>query len=255
MTDYNTSNLNINVLENRNNLGIKSSKDIENKILELLTEKSEIRIIFAAAPSQNETLQYLIKSKNIEWNRITAFHMDEYIGLPKNASQLFSNFLSKNLFDNVPFKKVHLIDGTNTVDECERYGKLIAESAIDIVCLGIGENGHIAFNDPPVANFNDTNIVKEVKLDQVCRQQQVNDGCFNTINDVPTSAYTLTIPTLMSGTHLFCMVPGETKKEAVYQTLNYPDISTDWPSTILRTHKDCKFYFDIDSFGNNILQK
>jgi glucosamine-6-phosphate deaminase len=249
------NNLDINVSKNRKDLGIKSSEDIEKKIQELLTEKSEIRIIFAAAPSQNETLEYLVKSKNIEWNRITAFHMDEYIGLPENASQLFSNFLSRNLFNNVPFKKIHLIDGTNTIDECERYGKLIAESAIDIVCLGIGENGHIAFNDPPVADFNDSEIVKEVKLDQVCRQQQVNDGCFNTINEVPTSAYTLTIPALMSGNHLFCIVPGETKKEAVYQTLNYPDISTNWPSTILRTHKDCKFYFDIDSFGDNILLK
>ena len=115
--------------------------------------------------------------------------------------------------------------------------------------MGIGENGHIAFNDPPVADFNDAELVKEVVLDDVCRQQQVNDGCFTTLNQVPKSAYTLTIPALTSGQYLFCVVPGVTKKEAVYQTLNYPEISTKWPSTILRTHNNCLLYFDNDSYN------
>lgn len=237
------------VFETRSEMGKKASADIKNKINELLASKSEIRMIFAAAPSQNEVLEQLIKSDDIEWNRIVAFHMDEYIGLPKGAPQLFSNFLNENLFNVVPFKEVHLIDGSNTKDECSRYAKLIEEKPIDIVCLGIGENGHIAFNDPPVADFNDTETVKEVILDEVCRQQQVNDGCFETLNHVPKSAYTLTIPALFGGQHLFCVVPGSTKKEAVYQTLNYPEISTVWPSTILRNHTSCNFYFDKDSFG------
>ena len=243
----NKFNLNAFVYDNRNLLGKAAATDIIAKINELLKEKQELRIVFAAAPSQNETLEYLVKSKDIDWSKIVAFHMDEYIGLSQDANQLFSRFLSDKLFGLVPFKKINLINGNNTADECHRYGKLISEAPIDIVCMGIGENGHIAFNDPPVANFNDVEIIKKVKLDQVCRQQQVNDGCFNTINDVPNYAYTLTIPTLMSGHHLFCMVPGKTKHEAVKQTLNNPEITTAWPSTILRNHVSCNFYFDYDS--------
>lgn len=249
MNTLKTNTIKKHVFETRAEMGKKAATDIKNKIKELLESKSEIRMIFAAAPSQNDVLEHLIKSEDIEWNRIIAFHMDEYIGLPKDAPQLFSNFLKDHLFSLVPFKKVHLIDGSNTKDECKRYTELISEQPIDIVCLGIGENGHIAFNDPPVADFNDAELVKEVVLDDVCRQQQVNDGCFTTLNQVPKSAYTLTIPALTSGQYLFCVVPGVTKKEAVYQTLNYPEISTKWPSTILRTHNNCLFYFDNDSYN------
>ncbi len=237
------------VFENRLEMGVKAATDIESKIKELLESQSEIRMIFAAAPSQNEMLMNLVKSSDIEWHRIIAFHMDEYIGLPKGTKQLFSNFLNEKLFNHVPFKEVHLIDSLNTENECARYAKLINEKPIDIVCLGIGENGHIAFNDPPVADFNDTELVKQVVLDEVCRQQQVNDGCFEFLNLVPKAAYTLTIPALMSGKYIFCVVPGKTKRQAVYQTLNYPEISTKWPSTILRDHKNCRFYFDIESYN------
>lgn len=243
----NKFNLNAFVYENRNSMGKAAALDITAKINEFLKVKEELRIVFAAAPSQNETLEYLIKSKNIDWTRIIAFHMDEYIGLPQDAVQLFSRFLTNKLFDLVPFKEINIINGNNTDDECKRYGELIGQAPIDIVCMGIGENGHIAFNDPPVADFNDPEIIKSVKLDEVCRQQQVNDGCFKTIDDVPEYAYTLTIPTLMSGKNLFCVVPGETKNEAVKQTLNNPEITTAWPSTILRNHSSCNFYFDNDS--------
>lgn len=249
MTAVSNQSIKKHVFETRNEMGVKAATDIKNQIKKILTTKSEIRMIFAAAPSQNEVLLELIKSEDIEWNRIIAFHMDEYIGLPKGAPQLFSSFLKSNLFDLVPFKEVHLIDGSNSSDECKRYSDLINQKEIDIVCLGIGENGHIAFNDPPVAEFNDSETVKEVVLDKVCRQQQVNDGCFTSLDLVPTTALTLTIPTLIGGTHLFCVVPGPTKKEAVYQTLNHPEISTKWPSTILRNHGSCTFYFDTDSFG------
>ncbi|MFT5266010.1 MAG: glucosamine-6-phosphate deaminase [Ulvibacter sp.] len=240
----------INVFESREQLGQKAAKDIEKKIIELLAQKQEIRIIFAAAPSQNELLQQLVAAKGIEWNRIIAFHMDEYIGLPAAAPQLFANFLSEKLFNILPFKKIHLINGNNAQKECERYEKLIQAAPIDIICLGIGENGHIAFNDPPVADFNDPQTIKKVELDQTCRQQQVNDGCFKSIDAVPKLAYTLTIPTLMNGHALFCVVPGKTKKTAVHQTLHFREISTQWPSTILRNHPNCKFYFDTDSYEN-----
>ena len=208
-----------------------------------------IRMVFAAAPSQNEFLQALVAAEGMDWSRVTAFHMDEYIGLTSASPQRFSQFLQERLFERVRPGKVHLIDCSSTVDEeCARYGKLLSEAPIDIICLGIGENGHIAFNDPPVADFNDEFIIKAVELDAACRQQQVNDGCFPDVPSVPTHALTLTISALMSGKHLFCIVPGPTKREAVSRTLHDP-ITTACPATILRTHPDCTMYVDHDSYG------
>lgn len=242
--------LKVKVFENRKELGSAAGAEAAAKIKELLAVKPSIRMIFAAAPSQNEFLDTLKADNEIDWSRITAFHMDEYIGLPKDAPQKFSRFLSERLFDIVKPGTVHLIDSSSSIEaECRRYGDLIQEAPIDIVCLGIGENGHIAFNDPPVADFNDAAAIKAVELDDACRQQQVNDGCFPAFDDVPTHALTLTIPTLTSGSHLFCMVPGPTKRNAVQRTLN-GDISTECPSTILRKHADCTLYVDRESYGS-----
>jgi glucosamine-6-phosphate deaminase len=241
--------LKVNVYANRRDLGTAAGKAAAARIKDLLGKKDRIRMIFAAAPSQNEFLETLAADKEIDWSRITAFHMDEYIGLPNDAPQKFSRFLSEKLFDIVKPGTVHLIDSSNTIEaECKRYGDLIREAPIDIVCLGIGENGHIAFNDPPVADFNDPLVIKPVELDDACRQQQVNDGCFAKFDDVPAHALTLTIPTLMSGSYLYCMVPGPTKRKAVQRTLN-GSISTECPSTILRTHPNCTLYVDRDSYG------
>ncbi|NOU84634.1 glucosamine-6-phosphate deaminase [Paenibacillus sp. LMG 31460] len=242
--------LKVNVYNDRRALGASAGAEVAAKIKQLLSEKHGIRIIFAAAPSQNEVLKYLSEDESIDWSRITAFHMDEYNGLPLHAEQKFSRFLSERLFDQVNPGKVHLIDSSNeSEDECRRYGELLLQAPIDIVCLGIGENGHIAFNDPPVADFNDQQVIKVVELDDACRQQQVNDGCFPSFEDVPTHALTLTIPALLSGSHLFCVVPGPTKRKAVERTLN-GSISTECPSTILRKHPDCTLYVDRDSYGN-----
>jgi glucosamine-6-phosphate deaminase len=241
--------LKVNVYEDRKALGAAAGAEAAARIKELLAVKPRIRMIFAAAPSQNEFLETLSADPEIDWSRVTAFHMDEYIGLPNDAPQKFSRFLCERLFDKVKPGIVHLIDSSNTIEEeCRRYGELIKEEPIDIVCLGIGENGHIAFNDPPVADFNDPHVIKAVELDEACRRQQVNDGCFPAFEDVPTHALTLTIPTLMSGAHLFCMVPGPTKRSAVSRTLNGP-ISTECPSTILRRHADCTLYVDRESYG------
>jgi len=206
-------------------------------------------MIFAAAPSQNELLDYLVNSDKIEWQRIEAFHMDEYIGLDSNDSRSFSTYLNEHLFNTLDFEQVHLINGKALVDmEVKRYSELIEQAPIDIVCLGIGENGHIAFNDPPVADFNDLEILKLVELDEACRTQQVNEECFDTLDDVPREAFTLTIPVLMRADFLFCVVPGTSKSEAVYNTLNGP-ISTKCPASILQRHSNCKFYFDEDAYS------
>ena len=242
-------NMDVSVFPTREIMGRTAGKDVEKQIIQLLNEKETIRMIFAAAPSQNELLAYLAGSDKIEWNRITAFHMDEYLGLDRNDSRSFSTYLNEHLFENVNFKEVYLINGKASVkEEVERYSALVSEAPIDIVCLGIGENGHIAFNDPPVADFDDKQILKLVELDESCRIQQVNEECFDTLSDVPTKAFTLTIPVLMNAGFLFCVVPGDKKSEAVYNTLNGP-VSTKCPASILQNHSNCKFYFDEDSYS------
>ncbi|MHA6484898.1 glucosamine-6-phosphate deaminase [Paenibacillus sp. strain BS8-2] len=241
-------NLQVNVYANRKAMGERAAEDVANRMKELLQQKDHIRMVFAAAPSQNEFLQALVQTSGLDWSRVTAFHMDEYIGLPHGAEQKFSHFLNQRLFQLVNPGHVHLIDGSNEIEaECERYTRLLTEAPIDIVCLGIGENGHIAFNDPPVADFEDPKKMKSVELDEACRTQQVNDGCFPDIASVPLYALTLTIPAMMSGSYLYCMVPGPTKRNAVSQTLR-GEISTACPASILRTHHNCTLYLDTDSY-------
>ena len=247
MKTMKVDNLDVKIFPTRSEMGLAAAKDIHDKIVELLSEKEEINMIFAAAPSQNDVLEALVNS-DIEWNRINAYHMDEYIGLSKDAPQGFGNFLVEHIFGKVPFKSVNLIDCTATDPdaECERYGALLAANPTDIVVMGIGENGHIAFNDPPVADFNDTKIAKPVKLDEICRNQQVNDGCFASIDLVPTHAITLTCPTLMKAPYAFCIVPAKTKANAVKRTLE-GEISTECPATALRNHPEAILYLDGDS--------
>ena len=240
--------LKVMVFETREEMGNKAGSDAAQCIKKLLSEKEEVNIIFAAAPSQNETLAVLTKEEGIDWKRVNAFHMDEYIGLAPDASQAFGNFLKNAIFSKLPFKSVNYIyaEGETPEETCARYTKLIKENPIDIVCLGIGENGHIAFNDPWVADFNDKEVIKKVELDEVCRQQQVNDGCFAKLDDVPKSALTLTVPTLFNANYLFCTVPAATKADAVYKTVNN-DINEDLPATIMRTHDNAIMYCDKDS--------
>jgi glucosamine-6-phosphate deaminase len=242
--------LKVKIAENRAVMGKYAAEEVANRIKVLLNGKEEIRMVFAAAPSQNEFLSEFVKM-NLEWDRIVAFHMDEYLGLNDDAEQLFSRYLTNNIFSKVNFKKVNLLK-SNAKDpkkECNRYSSLLSEKPIDIVCMGIGENGHIAFNDPPVADFNDEEKVKIVELDAECRQQQVNDGCFSTFDQVPKTAITLTVPMLLSASHLSIVVPGERKANAVYKTL-YSEISTSCPSTILRKHSNAILYLDTDSAKN-----
>ncbi|MBR5157781.1 MAG: glucosamine-6-phosphate deaminase [Clostridia bacterium] len=229
-------------------MGAAAGGDAAAKIKELIAKKGEVNMIFAAAPSQNETLATLVAAEGIDWSKVNAFHMDEYIGLSPDAPQGFGNFLKDRIFSKLPFKSVNYIYAENETAEetCARYTKLIKENPIDIVCLGIGENGHIAFNDPWVADFNDSEVIKKVELDEVCRQQQVNDGCFAKLDDVPKFALTLTVPTLYNADYLFCTVPAPTKAEAVYKTVNN-EINEDLPATIMRNHDNAVMYCDSDS--------
>lgn len=245
--EFKVDELLVRVYNTRDEMGKAAAYDVSSKIRELLIVKDIINIVFAAAPSQNEFLAYLSK-EDLEWNRINAFHMDEYIGLPLDAPQLFANFLRERLFSKKPFKNVFYINGNvkNPEEECQRLTKLLEENPLDITCMGIGENGHIAFNDPHVADFNDPKKVKIVDLDERCRQQQVNDGCFGNLDEVPRYAITMTIPTLVSSQYIFCIVPAKQKAEAVRNTLLGP-ISEICPASILRRCKNAILYLDLDS--------
>ena len=243
------NNLSVETYETRSAMGVEAAFRVQEKVIELLQQQPFVNIIFAAAPSQNEFLQAL-RLAPVDWSRVRAFHMDEYIGLAKEAVQGFGNFLRDKLFERtpIPFLSVSYIDGSAAAPqkECARYTALLRQYPPDIVCMGIGENGHIAFNDPPVADFADPYAVKQVQLETACRQQQVNDACFTALDLVPTHAITLTIPALLSARFIYCMVPGPLKAEAVYNTLNQ-EIAETYPATILRTHPDAVLFLDAAS--------
>lgn len=247
-TKFKIDKLRVKIFPDRRMMGKQAAFDVGNKIKTLLNRQEYIRIIFAAAPSQNELLEFLSIEEGIDWARVTAFQMDDYLGLDKGAQQLFSNYLNEKIFSKVKFGKVHYIysNSVNPGAECARYAYLLKQAPIDIVCMGIGENGHIAFNDPDVADFADSELVKIVKLDSVSRQQQVNDGCFSSIDLVPTRAITLTIPMLMSVRFLFVVVPGPTKSNAVFEVVK-GEINEDCPASILRKHPHSTLYLDKES--------
>lgn len=226
-------------------MGAAAALAIKKDIVRLLDEKDEISVMFAAAPSQNTTLNALISLQGIEWNRINAFHMDEYVGIKKEREQSFRNYLITHIFSKVPFKSVNLIEGDadDIQAAIDDYERKIRKNGLDLIVMGIGENGHIAFNDPPEARFIEDHYVKEVKLAQASRMQQVNDKCFATIDQVPESAITVTIPAFMSASALHCVVPGPTKTNAVRKTLEEP-ISELCPASILRTHDNAHLYID-----------
>ena len=246
--DFTTGKLRVRVFETRQKMGECAGAEAAACMKKLLSEKEEINVIFAAAPSQNETLATLCADKDIDWSRINAFHMDEYIGLEETHPASFRNFLRRSIFDRFPFKTVNLINGNaESIDEeIARYTKLMNDHPADICILGVGENGHIAFNDPWVADFDDPAVIKAVTLDERCRIQQVNDGCFQQLSDVPTKALTVTIPGLCRAKYMYCSVPAATKAEAIGNMLS-GEVTVDCPASILTRHENAFLYTDRDA--------
>ena len=246
---FSQDNLTVACFPSREEMGRQAAADVAARIHCLLRQQDQVNLIFAAAPSQNEFLAALAADDSIDWTRLNAFHMDEYIGLPADAPQRFGRFLHDRLFAKVPFHQVFYLnppEANDPAEECRRYTDLLKQYPTDIVCLGIGENGHIAFNDPHVARFDDPQRVKIVDLDPQCRLQQVHDGCFSSLNEVPTHAMTLTIPALTAAKSLYCIVPSWTKAPAIKRTLQGP-ISPECPASILRRHPSARLYLDADS--------
>ena len=233
------------VFDTREAMGACAGREVAERLKALLQEKNEVNVMFAAAPSQNETLQTLMADADIEWERVNAFHMDEYVGLDEDHPAGFRNFLKNAVFSKKNFKSVNLINGNaeDAEQEAERYSGLLESHPLDICVLGVGENGHIAFNDPPVADFADKKLVKVVELEERCRLQQVHDGCFQELDEVPTHALTVTIPGLCAAKWMFCSVPAATKAEAVDRMIHGP-VGTQCPATILRQQPHAVLYTD-----------
>jgi glucosamine-6-phosphate deaminase len=225
-------------------MGKAAAVSVAKKLSERITEKGFANLILATGASQFSFLENLQKEK-IEWKKITVFHLDEYKDMPVTHPASFRKYLKERILDKVKPRKVYYLEGdADDIDEVlSNYGELLKKHAVDVACIGIGENGHIAFNDPPTADFNDPELVKVVELDEACRKQQLGEGWFPALDDVPTHALSLTITAIMNCKHISCVVPGERKSEAVYNTLN-ADISTACPATILRTHPNTILYLD-----------
>lgn len=244
---FQVDSLQVYVFESRTDMGTAAYECYKRNIMQLSANEI-IRAIFAAAHSQSDFYEALINDSEINFNRIDAFHMDEYMGLGKDAPQNFGNFLKRAIFSKKPFHQVNYVqsDAIDINAECMRYEKLLREAPLDIVSLGIGENGHLAFNDPHEAKFDDKQWVRQTSLDNVSRQQQVNDGEFTHIDQVPKQALTLTIPALMSCKYVVGIVPTNRKAQAVYNAL-YGPITEKCPASILRTHKNAALFLDKDA--------
>lgn len=244
--EFKADQLKVKVFDNRASLGETAGHEAAAYIRELLSKQDEAWIVFASAPSQNEFLATLAK-EDVDWSRVHALHMDEYVGLSADAPQGFGKFLEDRIWGGIKFASKHLIGPERPAEEAiAEYSDILSKHPIDIVFFGIGENGHLAFNDPHVADFNDPLIIKKVDLDATCRQQQVNDGCFATLADVPEYALTITIPVLFKCRKAFIVVPTANKAWAVRATVEDP-ISEKVPATILRNHPDATLYIDKDS--------
>lgn len=240
--------LNVYICESRLRTGKAAAAVVGAEIRRLIDTRGCAVGIFASAPSQNEFLAALVETPGIDWPRLVGFHLDEYLGMPERAPQSFRRFLIDRLAGKVPLGEFHGLRGEaeDGAKECSRYAQLLAANPPDFAVLGIGENGHLAFIDPPFCDFDDPAAVKVVELDDVCRTQQVHDGAFTTLDAVPRQALSLTIPTIMARPKLFAIVPGPAKKQAIKSAVEGP-VQTACPASILRRHPDAHLFIDSDS--------
>ncbi len=234
--------------DSRKEMGEAAARDAAEVLRRIAGQKDEINVIFAAAPSQNEFLDAL-KREDVPWEKIRAFQMDDYVDLAPGAPQRFSSFLKEHIWDHVPVKHIHILrcfDEESGREEILRYGELLREHPLDAAFIGIGENGHIAFNDPDVADFFDPAEIKRIPMDERSRIQQVHDGCFSSLEEVPHAALTVTLPVILRAKHIFCVVPAATKAQAVRDALSGP-VGTACPASALRLIDRAALYLDADS--------
>ena len=212
-----------------------------------IDENGQANILLATGASQLETLNRLVKANEVDWTKVVMFHLDEYIGMSASHPASFSRYLKERFLDKVgPIKAGYLIDGMEEPGkECERLNKLIVQYPIDVALVGIGENGHLAFNDPP-ADFDTRIPYLVVQLDHRCRQQQLAEGWFDALADVPAQAISMSVQQILAARYIICSVPGERKALAVQQCLENP-VSNQYPASILQGHQHCSCFLDSSS--------
>ena len=225
-------------------VGRAAARAVGDAMLEAITSRGSVRVIFASAPSQESMLGSLARDPRIEWERVRAFHMDEYLVLDMDRPQAFGRWLEDRLPPGVQLERIRTDAETDA--EIARYSALVSEAPIDVTCLGVGVNGHVAFNEPGRTDFADPRVVREILLDDASRRQQVDEGLFATLADVPTGALTLTVPALVAARTKICTVLGAHKADAVARAL-HGEVSEDCPASILSTLPDVSWFVDRDA--------
>lgn len=240
--------MNIRIFKNRNDLGRKAAYDAAGIVDDAIRKNGSATIILATGTSQFEVLKYLVENTGVDWSKVVLFHLDEYVGIPEEHPASFRRYIQERVIDKTgPLKEVYLINGQNRdpIKECERLGKIISNVSVDLVLAGIGENGHLAFNDPP-ADFITEEPFLLVTLDLMCRQQQMGEGWFKTLEEVPERAISMSVRQIMKSRHIVCAVPDKRKAVAVKNCLEM-GVSSRYPASVLQEHPDCTLYLDYDS--------
>jgi glucosamine-6-phosphate deaminase len=242
--------LDVRVFATERDLGKAAADDAAAAIRGAVETYGRAHVMLATGNSQFAFLEALTACDDVAWDRVTGFHMDEYVGMDDTHPASFARYMRERVVDVVHPRAFHYVDGTNdAAAECARYSALLREHPLDLCCLGVGENGHLAFNDPPFADFDDPNDVKEVELDDASRRQQVGEGHFRSLDDVPRTAITVTIPALLRATRVLAIVPEKRKADAVRRALEEP-ITTSCPASALRRTPQATLYLDTASASN-----
>ena len=234
----------INVLESKSKLGAVAAEKGYKFIQESINSRNQANIILATGASQFEMLNFLIE-KPVDWSKVVMFHLDEYIGIPMEHPASFRRYLKERFVDQVKnLKDYYFINGNSgePEKECERLNQIIGKYSIDVAFVGIGENGHLAFNDPP-ANFDIKNPYIVVELDEKCRRQQMGEGWFNSLEDVPQKAISMSVKQIMHSNHIICSVPDQRKAQAVKDCFSGP-VTNRHPASILQNHPECILFLD-----------
>ncbi len=235
----------VSISDSKSELGKVAAAEGAGKIREALKARGRAVIIVATGASQFEMLSELVKSEGIDWSKVTAFHLDEYVGMPISHGASFRKYLWERFHSKLPLPLAafHYINAEkDPAGECRRLGGLIGEETVDVAFIGIGENGHVAFNDPP-ADFETEEPYIVVKLDEACRKQQLGEGWFPTLNDVPTEAISMSVKQIAKSTHIVCTVPDARKAAAVAGSVEGP-VTNQVPASILQKHGSCTVFLD-----------
>lgn len=240
--------MDIKILDTKKDLGKQSASQVAEKIKKAIQQKDKANIILATGASQFETLKALVASPDIDWSKVVMFHLDEYVDLPETHPASFRKYLKERFAGKVPaLKAAHYIEGDreDPQEECRRLNEIISGQTIDVALVGIGENGHLAFNDPP-ADFDTEKPYLVVELDEACRRQQMGEGWFDELEDVPGEAISMSIKQIMKSKSIICSVPDKRKSVAVKNCLE-GEVSNMHPASILQKHGDCTVYLDTES--------